>query len=121
VALWSGSVKRTASSGGSVLAVRRPEDTPEGLKIRLVAKHEPTYRIDPIEPTEIGARFMALLTRLEPSLDPADVTSLRSLIERGDHAAAFARLDAITDAATVSFETSALVELVLLGQAIRAT
>jgi hypothetical protein len=85
-----------------------------------MAKHEPTYRIDPIEPREVGARLTALLTRLEPVLDPAEVASLRSLVERGDHPGAYARLDAITDTATVSFETAALVELVLLGQAIRA-
>ncbi len=86
-----------------------------------MAKREPTYRIDPIEPSEIGPRLTALVTRLEPMLDPVDVASLRSLIERGEHAAAYARLDAITDASTVQFETAALVELVLLGQAIRAT
>jgi hypothetical protein len=84
-----------------------------------MAKREPRYRIDPIEPAQIGPRFDALLTRLEPHLDAADVTALRGQVERGDLAAAFARLDALTDAATTGIETAALVELVLLGQAIR--
>ncbi|MEO8571655.1 MAG: hypothetical protein ABI553_08115 [Chloroflexota bacterium] len=82
-------------------------------------KHEPTYRIDPIAPAEIGARFDALLTRLEPHLDPAGLAELRARVAEGDYAGAFARLDALTDAATTGFETGALVELVLLGQAIR--
>ncbi len=82
-------------------------------------KREPTYRIDPIAPAEIGARFDALLTRIEPHLDPADVAEIRAALADGDYVAAFARLDALTDAATTDFETGALVELVLLGQAIR--
>jgi hypothetical protein len=81
---------------------------------------EPTYRIDPIEPGQVGRRLADLLTRLEPLLPADDVAEIRSLVDGGDHAAAFARLDAITDDATVTFETSMLVELVLLGQAIRA-
>jgi hypothetical protein len=84
-----------------------------------MAKREPTYRIDPIVPSQIGARFMALLARLEPVLDDSDMTALRSLVDHGNYATAYTRLDAITDAATTDFETVALVELVLLGQAIR--
>jgi hypothetical protein len=84
-----------------------------------MAKREPRYRIDPIEPDQIGSRFGALLTRLEPHLDPAEMTALRVQVERGDFAAAYTRLDALTDAATTTIETAALVELVLLGQAIR--
>lgn len=86
-----------------------------------MAKHGPTYRIDPIEPDQIGARFSALLTRLEPVLSASDIATLRSLVEGGDHATAYTRLDAITDDAAIAFETAALVELVLLGQAIRST
>jgi hypothetical protein len=82
-------------------------------------KHEPTYRIDPIEPDQVGARLAALLTRLEPLLGASEVAPLRTLVERGDHALAYARLDALTDDASVTFETAVLVELVLLGQAIR--
>lgn len=84
-----------------------------------MAKRGPRYRIDPIEPDQIGSRFAALLTRLEPVLDPADVASLRALLDARDHAAAYARLDAITDDPGRAFETAELVELVLLGQAIR--
>jgi hypothetical protein len=84
-----------------------------------MAKREPTYRIDPIEPSQIGTRFNALLVRLEPVLDPDDLAVMRSLADRGDHAAAFELLDAITDAAPSGFETATLVELVLIGQAVR--
>ena len=80
----------------------------------------PSYRIDPIEPGEIGARFEALLERLEPILDAADVTAIRSLLADGDHRAAYGRLDAVTNDGTISVDTAILVELVLLGQAIRA-
>jgi hypothetical protein len=83
-------------------------------------RREPRYRIDPIEPDQVGERLGALVTRLEPLLPADDVAAIRSLVDGGDHAAAFARLDAITDDATVRFETSVLVEVVLLGQAIRA-
>jgi hypothetical protein len=86
-----------------------------------MAKHEPTYRIDPIEPGQVGARLASLLTRLEPLLAASDIAPLRSLIERGDYATAYARLDALTDDASVTFETALLVELVLLGQAIRSS
>ena len=85
-----------------------------------MAKRGPTYRIDPIEPGQIGPRFLALLARLEPLLDPTDHADLRALVEAGAVATAFHRLDAITDTSTATFETSDLVELVLLGQAIRA-
>lgn len=80
---------------------------------------EGTYRIDPIEPGQIGARLGVLVTRLEPVLDVDDVTVLRDLIDAGDHAAAFRLLDGITDVSTIEFETAMLVELVLLGQALR--
>jgi hypothetical protein len=86
-----------------------------------MTKPEPTYRIDPIDPGEIGARFGALLDRLEPVLEAADVASMRSLIAAGDHATAYARLDAITNDGTITADTATLVELVLLGQAIRAS
>jgi hypothetical protein len=79
-----------------------------------------TYRIDPIEPSQIGARFSALMARLEPVLDPDDVTAIRILTDEGDLAAAFELLDAITDAATTDFGTATLVELVLIGQALQA-
>jgi hypothetical protein len=84
-----------------------------------MANHEPTYRIDPIEPGQIEARLTALLDRLEPVLDPDDVAAIRVLLERADHAAAFDLLDEITDAATTEVETASLVELVLIGQALR--
>lgn len=84
-----------------------------------MARHEPTFRIDPIEPDQVGARFAALLDRLEPILSAADVTALRSLVAVGEKAAAYARLDALTDDGTVSVDTATLVEIVLLGQAIR--
>jgi hypothetical protein len=84
-----------------------------------MAKHGPTYRIDPIEPGQVAPRLTALLTRLEPVLDEAELAALRSMVETGDVAAAYARLDAITDDGTVTVDTAILVELVLLGQAIR--
>jgi len=79
----------------------------------------PTYRIDPIEPGHIGPRFAALVARLEPVLEASDLATLRSEVERGDYATAFARLDALTDIVTNEIETAALIEVVLLGQAIR--
>jgi hypothetical protein len=85
-----------------------------------MAKHDATYRIDPIDPGQIGPRFSALLDRFEPVLDVADVATLRASIDHGDFAAAYARLDALTDDGTISADTALLVELVLLGQAIRA-
>jgi hypothetical protein len=84
-----------------------------------MATRGPRYRIDPIEPGQVARRFTALLGRLEPGLDPADVAHLRALLDAGDHAAAWARVDAITDDPSRTFETADLVELVLLGQAIR--
>jgi hypothetical protein len=86
-----------------------------------MAKHDPTYRIDPIEPDEIGPRFLALLERLEPVLARSDAVDLRSLVEAGDLATAYARLDAITNDGTITVDTAMLVELVLLGQAIRSS
>ena len=84
-----------------------------------MAKRGPRYRIDPIEPDQVGPRMKALVARLEPALDPADTATLRALVEAGDHAAAWARLDAITDDPARTFETADLVEIVLLGQAIQ--
>lgn len=81
---------------------------------------DPTYRIDPIEPSQIGARFVALLDRLEPVLATSDVVALRALVDAGDHRVAFARLDAITNDGSITVDTAMLVEVVLLGQAIRA-
>lgn len=81
--------------------------------------HGPTYRIDPIEPGQIGPRFMALLDRLEPVLERSDVVTLRALVEAGDHIAAFDHLDAVTNDGSISVDTAILVELVLLGQAVR--
>jgi hypothetical protein len=82
-------------------------------------KHDATYRIDPIDPSQIGPRFSALLDRFEPVLDAADMAALRALLDRGEYAAAYRRLDALTDDGTISADTALLVELVLLGQAIR--
>jgi len=83
-------------------------------------KRDATYRIDPIDPNQIGPRFSALLDRFEPVLDASEVNALRGLIERGEYAPAYARLDALTDDGSISVDTSMLVELVLLGQAVRA-
>lgn len=83
-------------------------------------RRDPTYRIDPIEPGQIGARFLALLDRLEPVLSRSDVAALRALVDAGDHATAFTRLDAITNDGTITVDTAMLVELVLLGQAVQA-
>jgi len=80
----------------------------------------PTFRIDPIEPSQVEARFGALIDRLEPVLEADDVAGLRALVAAGDRAAAYERLDAITNDGTVSVDTATLVELVLLGQAIRS-
>ena len=82
---------------------------------------EPTYRIDPIQPSQVGARFGALIDRLEPLLLPADVVTLRALLEAGDFEGAYDLLDGITNDGTISVDTATLVEMVLLGQAIRLT
>ena len=82
---------------------------------------EPTFRIDPIEPSQVESRFNALIDRLESLLRPADVTTLRSLLEAGDFESAYDLLDGITNDGTVSVDTATLVEMVLLGQAIRLT
>ena len=82
---------------------------------------EPTFPIDPIEPSQVGARFSALIDRLEPLLVATDVTVLRGLVAAGDHATAYDLLDGITNDGTVAVDTATLVELVLLGQAIRAS
>ena len=81
---------------------------------------EPTFRIDPIEPSQVESRFTALVDRLESLLLPADVTTLRSLVEAGDFESAYDLLDGITNDGTVSVDTATLVEMVLLGQAIRS-
>jgi hypothetical protein len=97
---------------GDGIATQAGENT--GMRRR-----EPRYRIDPIEPGEIGVRFGGLLDRLEPVLGSAAVGPVRSLVELGSYRDAFERLDALTDASELPIETEALVELVLLGQAIR--
>ena len=81
---------------------------------------EPTFRIDPIEPSAVGPRFTALIDRLEPLLLASDVTVLRGLVADGDYATAYDLLDGITNDGTIAVDTATLVELVLLGQAIRA-
>jgi hypothetical protein len=82
---------------------------------------EPTFRIDPIEPSQVEARFGALIDRLEPVQAADDVETLRSLVAAGDHEAAYDLLDGITNDGTIAVDTSTLVELVLLGQAIRSS
>ena len=84
-----------------------------------MAKRGPTYRIDPIGPDEVEPRFAELLDQLAPLLAPDDVASVRGLLAAGSLADAFDRLDALTNEVTVPVETATLVELVLLGQAIR--
>lgn len=86
-----------------------------------MAKDGPTYSIEPIDPDQVGTRFAALLKRLEPVLAASDVAALRSLVDARDYRAAFDLLDAITNDRTISVDTATLVELVLLGQAVRAT
>jgi len=81
---------------------------------------EPTFRIDPIDPSEVGPRFTALIDRLEPVLSADDVAAIRGMLAAGDQGAAFDRLDTVTDDGTVTVDTATLVELVLLGQAIRS-
>ena len=82
---------------------------------------EPTFRIDPIEPSQVDSRFTALIDRLEPLLLAADVTTLRLQLEAGDFEEAYDLLDGITNDGTISVDTATLVEMVLLGQAIRLT
>jgi len=82
-------------------------------------RNGPTFRIDPIEPGQVGPRFIALLDRLEPVLARSDVVALRALVDTGDHVGAFDRLDAVTNDGTITVDTAILVELVLLGQAVR--
>ena len=82
---------------------------------------EPTFRIDPIDPSAIGPRFTALIDRLEPLLLADDVAALRALLAAGDYARAYDLLDGVTNDGTIAVDTATLVELVLLGQAIRST
>ena len=82
---------------------------------------EPTFRIDPIEPSQVESHFTALIDRVESRLLPADVATLRSLLDAGDFESAYDLLDGITNDGTVSVDTATLVEMVLLGQAIRST
>lgn len=78
-----------------------------------------TYRIDPIDAAHVADRFRALLDRLEPVLRAADVATMRGLVESGDVDAAYAHLDSITNDGTVAVDTATLIEIVLLGQAIK--
>jgi hypothetical protein len=78
-----------------------------------------TYRIDPIEPAQVADRFRALLDRLEPVLGAPDIAAMRGLVASGDLAAAYAHLDSITNDGTVGVDTPTLIEIVLLGQAVR--
>ena len=82
---------------------------------------EPTFRIDPIEPSQVESRFGALIDRLEPALSADDVAGVRTLLDAGDLEGAYDLLDGITNDGTVSVDTATLVEMVLLGQAIRLT
>jgi hypothetical protein len=88
-------------------------------KIRLMPTDDRTYRIDPIEPAQVGDRLRSLLDRLEPVLRAPDVAAMRGLIDAGDLGAAYAHLDSITNDGTVTVDTPTLIEIVLLGQAIR--
>ena len=85
-----------------------------------MAKREPTYRIDPIGPDEVKPRLAELIDGLAPLLAPDHVASVRGLVASGSIAEAYEQLDAATNEVTVPVETSMLVELVLLGQAIRS-
>lgn len=84
-----------------------------------MADDAPTYRIDPIADHEVETRLLALVERLGPRLSGGDAAELRALVARGDLRAAFERLDALTDDETLGVETADLVELVLIGQAVR--
>ena len=84
------------------------------------AKREPTYRIDPIGPNEVEPRLATLVDRLAQLLAPDDVAAVRDLLASGSIAEAYDRLDAATNDVTAPVETSTLVELVLIGQAIRS-
>jgi hypothetical protein len=87
---------------------------------RRPTKSGPTYRIDPIGPDDVEPRLARLVDTLAPLLDPDDAASVRALLGSGSIAEAYDRLDAATNEVTVPVETSTLVELVLLGQAIRS-
>jgi hypothetical protein len=86
-----------------------------------MAKRGPTYRIDPIGPDEVKPRLVALVDRLAPLLAADDVAAIRALVDQGSLAEAYELLDSVTNEVTVPVETATLVELVLLGQAIRST
>jgi hypothetical protein len=85
-----------------------------------MTKGGPTYRIDPIAPHQVESRFSALLDRLSPLLASDDVVAIRALVASGSLGDAYERLDALTNEVTAPVETASLVELVLLGQAIRS-
>ena len=85
-----------------------------------MAKDGPTSSIEPIGPDDIGPRFGALLDRLDPVLTASDVAGIRGLVAGADHATAYDRLDHLTNDGTISVDTATLIEIVLLGQAIRA-
>ena len=84
-----------------------------------MANDGPTYRIDPIADHELETRLLALVDRLGPSLARGEEANLRALVAAGDLRGAFDRLDALTDDGTIEVDTSTLVELVLVGQAVR--
>ena len=85
-----------------------------------MSSSEPTFRIDPIDPSDVGPRFAALIDRLQPVLPAVDVADLRGLVAARDLPAAYERLDSITNDGTVLVDTATVIELVLLGQAIRS-
>ena len=84
-----------------------------------MANDGPTYRIDPIADHELETRLLALVDRLGPALARSDEAEVRALVAGGDLRGAFGRLDALTDDGTIHVDTSTLVELVLIGQAVR--
>ena len=85
-----------------------------------MAKRGPTYRIDPIRPDDVEPRLARLVDKLGPLLAPDEVAAVRASLASGSIADAYDRLDTATNEVTVPVDTSTLVELVLLGQAIRS-
>ena len=84
-----------------------------------MANDGPTYRIDPIADHELETRLNALVDRLGPVRAHGDEADVRARIAAGDLRGAFDRLDALTDDEAIDVDTAALVELVLIGQAVR--